>query len=116
MDESQPLSQFISNLNAQRERLGLEVKDVAAELTRRGSKIAYSTVAGWFNGNRGKRWDVDELEALLDVLKTDLRTMAGKDAVLIEQKVPALAAMEMGELPEAQQQAILAMIRSMRGG
>lgn len=109
------MSQFARNLNAQRESLGLEVKDVAAELNRRGFSAAYTTVAGWFNGNRGKRWDVDELEALLDILKTDLKTMAGKDAILIEQKVPALAAREMEQLPEAQQQAILAMIKSMRG-
>lgn len=115
MDQSQPMSQFKINLNAQRESLGLDVKDVAAEMNRRGFTVAYTTVAGWFNSNRGKRWDVEELEALLDILKTDLRTMAGKDAILIEQKVPALAASEMERLPETQQQAILAMIRSMRG-
>lgn len=115
MSQSQPVSQFIPNLNARRESLGLDVKDVAAELNRRGFPVAYPTVAGWFNGNRGKRWDVDELAALLDILKTDLQTMAGKDAVLVETKVPALAAIEMEHLPEAQQQAILAMIRTMRG-
>lgn len=110
------MSQFVSNLNAQRESLGLEVKEIAAEMNRRGFTVAYPTVAGWFNGNRGKRWDVEELAALLDILRTDLRSMAGDDAVLVEQKVPALAALEMEHLPEAQQQAILAMIRTMRGG
>lgn len=116
MDESQPLSQFKINLNAQRERLGLEVKDVAAELNRRGFTTAYSTVAGWFNSNRGKRWDVDELEALLDILKTDLRAIAGKDAILVEKRVPALTALEMEGLTDAQQQAVLAMVKSMKGG
>lgn len=109
------MSQFVANLNAQRDSLGLDVKDVAAEMNRRGFTVAYPTVAGWFNGNRGKRWDVDELAALLDILRTDIQSMAGNEAVLVEKKVPALAALEMEQLPEAQQQAILAMIRSMRG-
>lgn len=37
------MSQFVPNLNAQREALGLEVKDVAAELNRRGFAVAYPT-------------------------------------------------------------------------
>lgn len=115
MEESQPLSQFTFNLNAQRERLGLEVKDIAAELNRRGFEVAYTTVAGWFNGNRGKRWVVEELEALLDILKTDLASMAGK-AELIERPIPALTAREMESLPESQQMAILAMVRTMTEG
>lgn len=116
MNESQPLSQFKINLNARRDELGLEVKDVAAEMTRRGFDLAYSTVAGWFNSNRGKRWDVKELEALLDVLKTDLKSMAGDGAELVEAKIPALTARAMSDLSESQQQAILAMVRSMKGG
>lgn len=114
MPESQPLSRFAINLNARRESLGLEVKDVAAELNRRGFDLAYSSVAGWFNGNRGERWKVKELRALLDILQTDLEAMAGDEATLIEEPVPASIGREAKSLTEAQQQAILAMIRSMR--
>lgn len=112
---SQPMSQFLSNLNARRESLGLEVKEVTAELNRRGFDLAYSTVAGWFNGSRGERWKVEELMALLDVLQTDLLTMAGGDAVLVEEPVPAQTAKEMRGLTPAQQQAILAMVKTMKG-
>ena len=108
------MSQLSDNLTAQRELLNLEVTDVHAELNRRGFDVAYSTVAGWFNGSRGKRWNVDELEALLDVLRTDLKAMAGNGAELIEQPVPAMTAREMETLPAAQQQAILAMVRSLK--
>ncbi len=114
MPESQPLSRFALNLNARRESLGLEVKDAAAELNRRGFDLAYSSVAGWFNGNRGERWKVKELRALLDILQTDLDAMAGDEASLIEEPVPASIGRESRALTEAQQQAILAMIRSMR--
>ena len=109
------MSQFLSNLNARRESLGLEVKEVTAELNRRGFDLAYSTVAGWFNGSRGERWKVEELMALLDVLQTDLATMAGGDAVLVEEPVPAQTAKEMRGLTAAQQQAILAMVKTMKG-
>lgn len=108
------MSQFSDNLNAQRDRLGMKVEDVVAELTRRGFDLAYSTIAGWFNGNRGARWKVDELRALLDVLQTDLETMAGGEAELIEKPVPAAVAREMGLLSDIQQQAILAMVRAMQ--
>lgn len=114
MSQSQPMSQFLLNLNLRRDSLGLEVKDVTAELNRRGFDLAYPTVAGWFNGNRGKRWDVDELNALLDILKTDLKAMAGEGAELIEAPIPALAARQMEALSPAQQQAILAMIAAMQ--
>lgn len=115
MAESQPLSQFVLNLNARRESLGFEVKDVAAELNRRGFDLAYTTVAGWFNGNRGERWKVKELRALLDILQTDLDSMAGDQAALIEEPIPASIGKEARRLTEVQQQAILAMIRSMSG-
>jgi hypothetical protein len=108
------MSQFHSNLTARRDALGLEVADVHAELNRRGFDLAYSTVAGWFNGSRGARWRVDELRALLDILQTDLKEMAG-EAELVEKPVPAAAAREMQELTEEQQQAVLVLIRSMKG-
>lgn len=109
------MSQFLSNLNFRRESLGLEVKEIAAELNRRGFELAYSTVAGWFNGSRGERWKVDELMAILDILQTDLATMAGGDAILVEDPVPAQTAKEMRGLTPAQQQAILAMVKTMKG-
>lgn len=115
MNSSQPVSQFAYNLNKRRDELGLEVKDVAEELQRRGIKVVYSTVASWFNGTRGKRWDVDELATLLDILQTDLKAMGGNSAELIEQPVPAMTAREMESLTPTQQQAILAMVRSMKG-
>lgn len=111
--QSQPMSQFHLNLTARRESLGLEVGDVQAELNRRGFDLAYSTVAGWFNGSRGARWKVDELRALLDILQTDLKAMAG-EAELVEEPVRAAAAREMQGLSDEQQQAVLVLIRSMK--
>ena len=108
------MSQFVRNLNSQRERLGLEVKDIAAELNRRGFPVAYTTVAGWFNGNRGGRWKVDELAAVLAVLKTTLEDMKSGDAVLIEDPVPAVTATKMRNLTIEQQQSILALVESMQ--
>lgn len=108
------MSTFHDNLTQHRDNLKLTVGDVTAELNRRGFPVAFSTVAGWFNGNRGTRWKVDELRALLDVLQTDLEAMAG-EAELIEEALPAATAREMRELTPEQQQAILAMVKSMRG-
>lgn len=110
------MSRVSENLNKRREALGLDVKTVAAELNRRGIDIAYSTVAAWFNGARGERWKVDELRALLDILQTDLETMAGGEAELVSDPLAAAVAREMRELNPAQQQAVLAMIKVMRNG
>ena len=111
--ESQDLSQFIANLRARREALKLSIEQITDALNTRGITVAYQTVAAWFNGSRGSRWKVDELRALLDVLETDLDAMAG-NAELVEEPIAASVAREMRSLSEAQQQAILAMIRSMR--
>lgn len=111
---SQSMSKFLNNLNAQRDRLQLTVAEVAAELNRRGIPVAYQTVVGWFNGNRGARWKVEELKALLDILQTDLQAMSEGEAELVEDPVPAATAKEMKGLTAEQQQAILAMVRSMR--
>jgi hypothetical protein len=110
--QSQPMSQFSDNINSRLVVLGVDVKAVHADLNRRGFDVAYSTVAGWFNGNRGMRWKVDELYALLDVLQTDLAAMAGAEAELVEEPIPAAIAREARGLTPAMQQAILAMIRS----
>lgn len=114
MNESQHLSQFVFNLNTQRDRLGLEVKDIAAELNRRGFPVAYPTVAGWFNGNRGGRWKVDELYAVLEILKTTLEEMKAGEAELVEEPVPAATAREMKSLTPEQQQSVLALVRTMQ--
>lgn len=109
------MKSFQSNLTKRRDELGMTVDDVVAKLCARGIVLAYSTVAGWFNESRGKRWKVDELRALLDVLQTDLETMGAGEAELVEDAVPAATAREMRNLTAEQQQAILAMVRSMRG-
>lgn len=109
------MTSFQSNLTKRRDELGKSVEDVMAEMNGRGFPVAYSTVAGWFNGSRGERWKVDELRALLDVLQTDLETMGSGEAELVEEPVPAATAREMRRLTPEQQQAILAMVRSMGG-
>lgn len=111
MTESQPLSQFARNLTSRRESLGLEVKDVAAELNRRGFDLAYPTVAGWFNGSRGVRWKVDELKALLSILQTDLESMTGSDVALVEgSKTKVELARRLRDIPDVQAEALLALL------
>lgn len=112
--ESQSVSKLTDNLDARRVHLGLEVKDVAAELNRRGVSAAYTTVAGWFNGSRGERWKVDELRALLDVLQTDLNTITAGDVAMIEGPVRVAIARATADLSPQQQEILLALIRSMK--
>ena len=107
------MSKFSDNLTAQRDRLEMTVQDVTAELNRRGIAVAYSTVAGWFNGSRGERWKVDELMALMDVLRTNVQAMQGDEVELVEAPVPAATARAMKDLTPEQQQAVLAMVTSM---
>lgn len=106
------MSTFKDNINKRAVQLGMEVKDVHAELNRRGIPVSYSTVAGWFNNTRGRRWNVEQLHALLDVLQTDLAAMAGT-AALVEKPIPAETARRMERLPLETQQAILAMVASL---
>lgn len=108
------MSSFHANLTRRRDERKLTVENVTDELNRRGFSVAYSTVAGWFNGSRGTRWKVDELRALLDVLQTDLETMGAGEAELVEEAVPAATAREMRGLSPEQQQAILAMVKTMK--
>ena len=113
---SQPMSRLALNLSARRESLDMTVEDVTRLLNERGVDVAYSTVAGWFNGNRSERWKMDHLKALCDVLQTDLNTMAGDEAHVVEGKVPVSVARELANLSPAQQEAVLALVRSMKGG
>lgn len=106
------MSQLSDNLTKRMHALGMDVQDVVDGLARLGVIAAYSTVAGWLNGSRGGRWKVDELKALLDVLQTDIDAMAGS-AEVVEAPIPAVIAREAQHLDEAQQQLVLAMVRSL---
>ena len=108
------MSRLSDKLNARRDALGMQVKDVVAELNRRGIDVAYSTVAGWFNGSRSERWKVDELRAVLDILETDLESITDDDVQVVEGSDRIAIAREASELTPAQQQAVLALIRSMK--
>lgn len=110
------MSKLSANLTKRREHLGMSVEDVVEELGRRGVLAAYSTVAGWFNGSRGARWKVNELRALLDVLQTDLDAMTEGEVELVEEALPAAIARETRKLTPQQQQAVLAMVKTMGGG
>lgn len=108
------MSRLATKLNARREAMGMQVKDVVAALNRRGFELAYSTVAGWFNGSRAVRWKVEELKALLDILETDLESITDDDVQVVEGAERIAIAREASELTPAQQQAVLALIRSMK--
>lgn len=109
------MSQFSNNITARREQLGLTVPQVHQEMNRRGFPVAFSTVAGWFNGSRGERWKVDELRALLDILQTELATISAGEIEIVEGAVRTVIAREVAQLSPAQQEAVLALIRSMKG-
>ena len=92
----------------------MEVTAVHANLNRAGIDVAYSTVAGWFNGSRGVR-NVKHLRALCAILETDLNALLGGDEIeIVEGEVRVIAAREMKRLTDAQQEAVLAIIRSMK--
>lgn len=107
------MSQLSDNLNLQRDRVGLSVTEVHAALNRKGFPVAFSTVAGWFNGSRGVR-KMEHLKALCAVLETDLNTLAGDEVEVAEGKVEASVVREMRDLTDAQREAVLALVRSMR--
>lgn len=112
--KSQPMSQLARNLTARRKALGLTVPDVHVALNRSGHPVAFSTVAGWFNGARGVRSMV-HLKALCAVLQTDLDTLTADSIEVSEGPIAASIAREAKELPPAQQETLLALIRSMKG-
>lgn len=107
------MSRLAANLNARRRELGLTVVEVHKALNRRGTDVAFSTVAGWFNGNRGVK-SMEHLKALCVVLQTDLNALTADEVEVSEGPLEATIAREIKQLPEAQQQAVLALIRSMR--
>lgn len=108
------MSQLSDNLTVRREALGLSVPQVHQELNRLGFPVAFSTVAGWFNGSRGVR-KMEHLKALCVVLQTDLNSLTGEEIEVAEGPIPASIVRELAELSPVQKEAVLAMIRAMKG-
>jgi len=108
------MTQLSDNLTNRREALKMSVPDVHAALNRHGIDVAFSTVAGWFNGSRSVR-KMENLKALCVVLQTDLNTLAGDEVEIAEGKVEASVVRELREINPTQREAVLALIRSMKG-
>ena len=109
------MSQLSDNLTARREHLKMKVPQVHAALNARGFDVAFSTVAGWFNGSRGVR-SMEHLKALCAILQTDLNSLTGDDVVIVEDALGVSVAREMESLNPTQREAVLALVRSMKGG
>ncbi len=107
------MSLLSHNLTTRRESLGLTVPQVHSALTLRGLAVAESTVYGWFNGSRGVR-KMEHLKALCDVLQTDMNTMTGDEIEIAEGPVDSMVVREMRDLTQAQREALLAVVRSMK--
>ena len=110
--QSQLMSHLSVNLTARRESLGLSVPGVHARMNRAGFPVAFSTVAGWFNGSRGVR-SMKHLKALCAILETDLDTMTGDDIEVAEGPVNTTVVRELAKLSPTQREAVLALIRTM---
>ena len=108
------MSQLSDNLTSRREFLEMEVTDVHAALNRLGVEVAYSTVAGWFNGSRGVR-GMKHLKALCVVLHTDMNGLTGDSIAVVEGKVPVMIHRELGGMTTESQELVLALIRNMKG-
>ena len=78
------MSHLSDNLTARRKSLGMTVKDVMLAMSRRGFSVGFSTVAGWFNGNRGIR-KMEHLVALCEVLRSDLQRITKGDIEIADQ-------------------------------
>ena len=109
------MSLLSDNLTARRIDRGLSGPQVHQELNRRGFPVAFTTVAGWFNGRRGVR-KMEHLKALCAVLQTDLNTLTGDEIEVAEGPVPASIVRELADLSPVQKEAVLATIRAMKGG
>ena len=108
---------FTARLNARRQELGLTVQDVVSALQLQGVSAAYQTVAAWFNGGRGERWEPATLHAVLSLLQTDLAAMLGASAPSppdFASPILTATSRELASLPEHQQVAILSLIKSFR--
>jgi len=107
------MSQLSDNLTTAREALGLSVPQVHDALIARGVEVAFSTVAGWFNGSRGVR-DMEHLVALCAVLQSDLNSIVLGEIEVSEGAIDVSIAREIRDLSPAQREALLAIIRSMK--
>ncbi|MFT3806080.1 hypothetical protein [Arenimonas sp.] len=108
------MSQLSDNLTNRRDELKMRVEDVLVALNKMGHDVAYSTVAGWFNGSRGVR-KMEHLKALCIILQTDLNSLAGDEIEIAEGKVESAVVRELRDVSPAQREAVLALIRSMKG-
>lgn len=59
---------------------------------------------------------MEHLKALCAVLQTDLNSLTGEEIEVAEGPIEATIAREIRGLPPTQQEAVLALIRSMKGG
>jgi len=107
------MNSFSENLTAKRVALGLSVVQVHQELNRRGIPVAFSTVAGWFNGSRGVR-NMKHLRALCDVLHTNLNEIANDGVEVMEEPKTIAIVRELESLTELQKEAVLAIVRAMK--
>lgn len=58
---------------------------------------------------------MEHLKALCEVLQTDLNALTGDEAEVAEGPLPAAIVREMSGLTTTQKEAVLAMIRAMKG-
>ena len=107
------MSELSDNLTNRKDELELSVPDVKTALELRGVKVAYSTLAAWFNGGRKPR-KMDHLKALCEVLGTSISQMAGEDPEFAQNGFESTLLIESRSLPPAQREAVLALIRTMR--
>ena len=82
-------------------------------MSKRGFKVAYSTVAGWFNGNRGVR-SMEHLKALCAVLRTDLNALTDDEIEIAQDSGEAAFLRELRKLTPKQREAIVAIMRVMK--
>lgn len=108
------MTQLSDNMTARRKELMLSVPDVHVAMNRMGYDVAFSTVASWLNGTRSVR-SMEHLKALCVVLQSDLNTLAGGDIEIADGKVEATLLREVRGLRQEQREALLLLVRSMKG-
>jgi transcriptional regulator with XRE-family HTH domain len=108
------MTQLSDNLTALRELKGWTVPQVHIALNSAGHEVAFSTVAGWFNGSREVR-SMKHLKALCEVLDTDMNTLTGDSIAVAEGKVEVQVQRELRDMDEAQKELVLALMRNMKG-
>lgn len=107
------MSTFTDRLAARRRELGLTVQALHTALNLRGVDIGYAAVASWLNGQRGEQWDPVALQAVLEVLQTDLATMVGSGRPSVPDLTDPLldaTVRTIATLTSAQRAAVLSLI------